>query len=90
MTLITFSDFLYGCGFWVIAVITVTVIIGKLLSKKGGQPIVSRDADADAAIDTLIGLGFSAREAETRVFEARRDSQDADFQELVNLAVKNR
>lgn len=90
MILITLTDFLYGCGFWVIAVIIIALIVGKHLSKNGRQTIVSRDADADAAIDTLIGLGFSREDAETRVFEARRDSQDADFQELVNLAVKNR
>ena len=66
------------------------VFIGALCAKKCKPTIVSRDADADAAIDTLIGLGYTTRDAETRVFEARRDSQDADFQELVNLAVKNR
>ena len=72
--------------FWIV----LALLIATVHSKKRKPDIVSTDKDADDAINTLIGLGFSREDAETRVFEARRNSQDADFQTLIDLAVKNR
>ena len=82
----TWTRLMWGAFFWVV----ISLLLGWLHSKKPKADVVSNDADAEAAIDTLVGLGFSFEEAENRVFIARLQSPDADFQTLVNLAVRDR
>lgn len=78
------------CAMWSTGLIVIWAIAAIVATslRKGSSPVVSYDADANDAIDTLTGLGYQRSDAERRVLCARLDCPACDFNELVNRALR--